>query len=114
MISNTILFIHGMYMNSLCWEKWVTFFQARGYRCHAPDWPGRDRSVELLRKIHPDPDLGKLTLGRVVESYECAVSSFDEKPILIGHSMGGLVVPQIELAAHHPVCAAGSAGSDEF
>ncbi len=102
MKTRTIVFIHGMYMNSLCWEHWITHFQARGYRCLAPDWPGRDLPIEDLRKNHPDPLLGQLTLSRVVEHFADTIKTLDEKPIIIGHSMGGLVVQlllQSELAA---------------
>ncbi len=102
MKSKTILFIHGMYMTPLCWEHWLETFQVRGYHCVAPGWPGRDKSVEELRKSHPDLQLGQLTLSRVIEHYEALIRTMDEKPILIGHSMGGLVAQlllQKELAA---------------
>jgi len=92
MKTKTIGSIHGMYMNSLCWEHWVAHFQAKGYRYLAPDWPGRDQPIETLRRKHPDPSLGQLTLSRVVEHYTNIIKSLDEKPIIIGHSMGGLVV----------------------
>jgi pimeloyl-ACP methyl ester carboxylesterase len=92
MKSKTILFIHGMYMTPLCWEHWLEYFQAKGYRCIAPAWPGRDKPVEELRKIHPDPQLGQLTLSRVTEHFAGQVRDLDEKPVLIGHSMGALVV----------------------
>ena len=92
MPSKTIVFIHGMYMTPLCWEYWLPYFEAKGYRCLAPGWPGRDKPVEELRKKHPDPELGQLTLGRVIEHYATLIRTLDEKPILIGHSMGGLVV----------------------
>jgi pimeloyl-ACP methyl ester carboxylesterase len=45
-----------------------------------------------LRKIHPDPQLGRLTLSQVIEHYANLIHMLEEKPILIGHSMGGLVV----------------------
>ena len=92
MKSNTIIFIHGMYMTPLCWEQWVPYFQAKGYRCLAPAWPGREMPVDILRENYPDPQLGKLTLTNVVDGMAKAIATLDEKPILIGHSMGGLVV----------------------
>ena len=92
MKSKTLVFIHGMYMTPLCWEHWVNRFQAKGYNCLAPAWPGRDRSVDVLRKKHPDPELGQLTLSNVVQHLAKAIEQLDEKPILIGHSMGALVV----------------------
>jgi len=67
MKSKTIVLIHGMFMNPLCWEKWIPYYQAKGYKVLAPAWPGRDKSVEELRKNHPDPELPKLKLNNVVE-----------------------------------------------
>jgi alpha-beta hydrolase superfamily lysophospholipase len=48
MKSKTIVFIHGMYMTPLCWEHWLDYFQAKGYHCIAPAWPGRDKPIETL------------------------------------------------------------------
>ncbi len=92
MKSKTVLFVHGMYMNSLCWEKWVSRFEQKGYTCLAPDWPGRDQPIDVLRKKHPDPQLGQLTLSMVMDHFTNIIKTLDEMPILIGHSMGGLVV----------------------
>jgi pimeloyl-ACP methyl ester carboxylesterase len=92
MPSKTILFVHGMYMTPLCWEHWLDYFQAKGFRCIAPAWPEHDRPVRALRKSHPDSQLGSLTLSRVIEHYTRLIHMLEEKPILIGHSMGGLVV----------------------
>ncbi len=92
MKTHTILFIHGMYMTPLCWEHWLDYFQARGYRGIVPAWPGHDRPIEALRKAHPDPQLGQLTLSRVIDHYANLIEMLDEKPLLVGHSMGGLVV----------------------
>jgi pimeloyl-ACP methyl ester carboxylesterase len=102
MKTKTVVFIHGMYMNHLCWAKWVDHFRARGYTCHAPAWPGRDQPVDVLRKRHPDPQLGSLTLSGVLEHFTGIIKTLNEKPILIGHSMGGLAVQlllQKDLAA---------------
>lgn len=91
-MTHTIVFIHGMYMNPLCWEHWIEYFQSKGYQCLAPAWPGRDQPIDVLRSQHPDPQLGRLTLSDVISQYADVVKSLPEKPVLIGHSMGGLVV----------------------
>lgn len=106
MNTQTIVFIHGMYMNPLSWEHWMDFFQSRGYKCLAPAWPGRDLSVDTLRKQHPDPQLGHLTLNDVLIHYSSVIRALPEKPILIGHSMGGLVV---QLLLQRDLAAAGVA-----
>ncbi len=93
-------------MNSLCWEQWIDYYQAKGYTCLAPAWPGRDQPIDTLRKQHPDPQLGKLTLNSVLEHYTTAIKALDERPILVGHSMGGLVV---QLLLQRDLAAAGVA-----
>ena len=92
MKTKTIVFIHGMFMTPLCWEYWIERYQSKGLRCIAPPWPGRDKSIETQRKNHPDPGLGKLKLRDVLQAMTKAIQRLDAKPVLIGHSMGGLVV----------------------
>jgi len=90
--TKTIVLIHGMFMNPLCWEKWIPRYQAKGYKVLAPAWPGRDKPIEELRKNHPDSELAKLKLGDVVDHLAGIIKGLNEKPAIIGHSMGGLVV----------------------
>lgn len=102
MTTRDVVFIHGMFMTPLCWENWLALFQSKGYRCIAPAWPGRDAAIETQRRNHPDPALGRLKLRDVIERMETVIRSLPAKPILIGHSMGGLVVQlllQKDLAA---------------
>jgi pimeloyl-ACP methyl ester carboxylesterase len=106
MRSQTIVFIHGMYMNPLCWVGWVDYYTAKGYTCLAPAWPGRDQPVEVLRKNHPDPQLGQLTLSNVLDHYTDVIKKLDEKPVIIGHSMGALAV---QLLLQKDMAAAGVA-----
>jgi pimeloyl-ACP methyl ester carboxylesterase len=89
MTSKTVLFIHGLYMTPLCWEEWVKRFEAKGYRCIAPAYPGRDKSVKELQT--PEAALGKLTLRHIVDHLAKQIATLAEKPVLIGHSMGALI-----------------------
>jgi pimeloyl-ACP methyl ester carboxylesterase len=82
-------------MNNLCWEHWTEYFQNRGFKCLAPSWPGRDQPTKELRKRHPDPLVGELGLSDVVNNYETIINSLNDKPIIVGHSLGGLVVQLI-------------------
>ena len=86
-----IVFIHGMYVTNECWKGWTQWFSAQGFSCHAPAWPLKNKSVEELRKQHPDPEIAKLTLKQLVDYYETFIKTLSAKPILIGHSMGGLI-----------------------
>ena len=87
-MTRTIVFIHGAWVTPKCWDPMRGWFEAKGYECIAPPWPGKDRSVEEIRK-DPSPLKG-LGIGEVVASYEKVIRDLDEPPILIGHSFGGL------------------------
>jgi pimeloyl-ACP methyl ester carboxylesterase len=91
-MSRTIVFIHGAWVTATCWDRMLPWFEARGYRCVAPAWPGKDRSVEAIRA---DPSrLKGLGIGEIVGHYEGLVHEITAAdgapPILIGHSFGGL------------------------
>ncbi len=90
--SKTILLVHGMFMTPLCWKHWQGYLEAQGYRTLAPAWPAHDMSPKQARAAHPDPKLAAVDLEAVVDHYRKIIAGLDEKPILIGHSMGGLVV----------------------
>jgi len=87
-MTRTIVFIHGAWVTADCWDRFVPFFEAKGYRCLAPSWPGKDRPVEAIR-ADPSP-LAGLGIEEIVAHYERLIRELPEPPILIGHSFGGL------------------------
>lgn len=98
-----IIFIHGMFLNGKCWDPWIRFFEDRGYSCQAPSWPYHDGEPRDLRDGPPAP-LGGLTMEEVIRHYSGIIARMPEKPILIGHSLGGLVAQ--ELMSRHRAAAA--------
>lgn len=90
-MSRTVVFIHGMFLNGKSWEHWVDYFASEGYHCVAPSWPLHAGDPAELR-ARPPHGLGQLELAQVVESYAREIRALSEKPILIGHSVGGLIV----------------------
>ena len=66
----------------------IARFTARGFRVLAPGWPGLDRTVAELR-ADPTP-LTELSIARVLDHYDAVIRSLDTKPIVMGHSFGGL------------------------
>jgi alpha-beta hydrolase superfamily lysophospholipase len=88
----SVIFIHGMFVTPLCWSGWVDRFNARGILCEAPAWPAHGETPAELRARHPDPQLAKLTLDDLVAHFEAIVKKQPSPPVLVGHSMGGLIV----------------------
>jgi pimeloyl-ACP methyl ester carboxylesterase len=90
-MKKTIVFIHGMFQNPISWEKWIAYFNEKGYQCLAPAWPLHEGSPTDLRN-NPPAGLGDLHLQTIVDEMERVLTGLPEKPILIGHSVGGLIV----------------------
>lgn len=86
-----VLFVHGMFMTGRAFEPWQRWFEARGFTTSSPSWPGRAAPPADARRS-PDPVLETLTLTALVDQFEAASRALPEPPLLVGHSMGGLVV----------------------
>ncbi|MFD9596464.1 alpha/beta hydrolase [Kitasatospora sp. NPDC059973] len=87
------MFIHGAWLHALSWECWVERFTGHGYLAHAPGWPGEAATAREARE-HPDrvPDLG---LDGLTDHFAGIVRSFEVPPVIIGHSVGGLVAQHL-------------------
>ncbi|WP_254070975.1 alpha/beta hydrolase [Pedobacter sp. L105] len=90
--TNTIVFITGAFVSNSGWNEWETYFEHNGYTTLAPAWPFKDAPASELRERRPnDTDLANLTLAELVEHFAEIVKALPEKPIIIGHSLGGLI-----------------------
>jgi pimeloyl-ACP methyl ester carboxylesterase len=89
-----IVFVHGMYMSGMSWAPWVERATARGYESSAPSWPFHDGTPAQLR-ANVATGLGTLTFGAVVDHFKEILDRLSAPPILIGHSIGGLVVQKL-------------------
>lgn len=93
--TQTVVFIHGMYLTSSVWQPWEAHFQSLGYKTYSPAWPLHETSVIEQNSAHPKGELAELTLPMVFQHYQEFIEALEEPPILIGHSMGGLIVQQL-------------------
>lgn len=89
-----LVFIHGMFMNPKSWGAWVERLEARGFRCHAPAWPGHEGEPAALR-AQPPERLRSLSLGEVIEAHRALIGTLPGPVVVIGHSMGGLVAQRL-------------------
>src|SRR5260221_10477767 len=90
--SKIILLITGAFVTHHCWDEWIPYFQSNGYTTLAPPWPHKDESAEALRNHSQDAQLASNRLALLTEYYADIIKRLPEKPILIGHSIGGLLV----------------------
>jgi pimeloyl-ACP methyl ester carboxylesterase len=100
--SKTVVFITGAFVSSDCWNEWKAYFEQQGYNTLVPAWPHKDASACTLRQRHPDAEVAGQRLASLTAYFTAIVEQLPEKPILIGHSMGGLITQlliQKDLAA---------------
>jgi pimeloyl-ACP methyl ester carboxylesterase len=90
--SGSIVFIAGTFIGSNCWDEWKSYFESEGYKCISPAWPHKDASPEELRNRPSNDPIASNTLTSVTNHYVSILNALPEKPILIGHSLGGLIV----------------------
>ena len=93
-MNKTVVFIHGAWLTSLSWEKFMAYFEQKGYTCVAPAWPYRDKSVAELKQNTP-PELAQIGAKELTDHYEAIIRAMNEPPLLVGHSFGGLIVQQL-------------------
>lgn len=83
--------IHGMFGGPWCWDNYRNMFEGEGYRCISTTLPYHDMDPQGV----PDPRLGTICLLDYVDALEQEIKQLDEKPILMGHSMGGLLAQML-------------------
>jgi pimeloyl-ACP methyl ester carboxylesterase len=84
-----VVFIHGLWLLASSWDRWTALFEEAGYAAVAPGWPDDPATVaEALAR--PEAFAGK-TVGQVADHFEGIAARLTCKPVLVGHSFGGLI-----------------------
>lgn len=91
-----LLFVHGAWHGAWCWdEHFLDFFGDRGYR-----------AIAINLRAHGDRPsdkvLHKLSVIDYVQDVAAIVDALSSPPVLIGHSMGGLIVQHVLQAREAP------------
>jgi pimeloyl-ACP methyl ester carboxylesterase len=88
-----VLFIHGLWLHQSPWAPWMEMFSAAGYDPYAAGWPGEPDTVEAARA---DPDaVADFGIDDVVEHHAKLIAELPGKPILVGHSFGGMFAQKL-------------------
>jgi pimeloyl-ACP methyl ester carboxylesterase len=88
-----VLFIHGLWLHATSWNPWIDAFRQAGYEPTAPGWPGDPDTVAEAR-ANPD-SIADHGIDDVVAHFAGIIAGLDQKPILIGHSFGGMIAQKL-------------------
>ena len=91
-----VLLIHGMFGGAWYWENYQSLLASRGYESHAINLRGHHGS-------RPVADIGKVSIADYVADAVGLARSLGN-PIVIGHSMGGLIAQKVAEAGACRAC----------
>jgi pimeloyl-ACP methyl ester carboxylesterase len=78
--------VHGAWHGSWCWEKVVPLLRQAGHQVETLDLPGHGQDKTPIREI---------TLAAYTKRVCDTLDAQAEQVILVGHSMGGIVITQV-------------------
>jgi non-heme chloroperoxidase len=84
-----VVFVHGLWLLPSSWDRWVAFFEEAGYVALTPGWPDDPETVADA-KAHPEVFAAK-GIAQIADYEEGIIRRLDRKPVVIGHSFGGLL-----------------------
>lgn len=88
-----VVFIHGLWLHATSWGPWVELFREEGYEPVAPGWPNEPATVDEARR---QPDLvANLGIDDTTAHFAKIIDALDAKPVIIGHSFGGLIAEKL-------------------
>jgi non-heme chloroperoxidase len=88
-----VVFIHGLWLHASSWGPWAEFFRAAGYEPLTPGWPGTSDTVEETRR---EPGrVASQGIEDVVGHYAQIIGGLQARPVVIGHSFGGLIAQRL-------------------
>jgi len=90
-MAKTIFMIHGMCAGPWCWENYQNYFESEGYKCVKSTL----RFHDIDPNYTPDPGLGIISISDYVNDLVEEISQLKDKPIIMGHSMGGLLTQKL-------------------
>ena len=88
-----VVFVHGLWLHADSWGPWVEAFDEAGYAASAPGWPG-DAATAAETRAGSEQVAG-YGIADVVAHYSHEIGKLDRKPIVVGHSFGGLIAQRL-------------------
>jgi len=88
-----VIFVHGLWLHAESWQPWIEFFRENGYQASAVNWPGEAETTEATRQ-NPQAVAG-YGIPEITDHIARQIKQLETRPILIGHSFGGLVAQNL-------------------
>jgi pimeloyl-ACP methyl ester carboxylesterase len=88
-----VVFIHGLWLHATSWAPWLELFRQAGYEPVAPGWPGIPETVEDAR-ANP-ASIADHGIEDVTRHYAGIIDALPARPVLIGHSFGGMIAEKL-------------------
>jgi pimeloyl-ACP methyl ester carboxylesterase len=88
-----VLFIHGLWLHATSWDPWLELFSSAGFAPTAPGWPGEPATVDEARE-HPEAVAG-VGIEEATQHYKAVIDELGTKPVVIGHSFGGMIAEKL-------------------
>jgi non-heme chloroperoxidase len=92
-MATPVVFIHGLWLHATSWQPWIEKFTEAGYDPIAPEWPGGAATVAEARAT--PGAVAPYGVAAVADHYAKIIAGLPEKPVVIGHSFGGLLVQNL-------------------
>ena len=83
---STYILVHGAWHGAWCWHKVAPLLRSAGHSVYTPDLPGHGKNRSAGNVI---------TTTDYVNSLHALVLEQNQPVILVGHSMGGMVISQL-------------------
>jgi non-heme chloroperoxidase len=84
-----VVFVHGLWLLPSSWDRWAALFEQAGFTALTPGWPD---DPDTVAEANASPEvMAHKSVGQVADHFDAIIRDLSKKPVIIGHSFGGLL-----------------------
>ena len=84
-----VVFVHGLWLLASSWARWAEAFERAGFTALMPGWP-HDPATVAEANANPEVVAGS-SIRQVADHVASVIRRLDTRPVVVGHSFGGLL-----------------------